>query len=278
MTSSRPQHAPSVAGSAPPESVLSATNQRFYDSLWSRARLVEPQRFNTWPLVQSLLTPAARRLEIAPGLRPRLPIAGTAFVDISPPALQQLRQCGGQTVAGSVTSLPLPDETFDVLCAFDIVEHVEDDTGALRELARVATPGATLVLSVPLHPALWTPFDAMVGHYRRYRPGEIIEKLARFGFGITHSALYGMKPSSSRLVDIGMWFLEHQRERAMWWYNRVGMPLGLRFQKPLHLKTGVLDTAEVGEVLLVCRYEPQRYGLGPLSAPSAATMEPLPAV
>jgi hypothetical protein len=49
-------------------------NRSYYDMLWSDARLVEPRRFNTWPLVQSLLSTAAQRLEVAPGLRPRLPL------------------------------------------------------------------------------------------------------------------------------------------------------------------------------------------------------------
>jgi hypothetical protein len=62
-----------------------------------------------------------------------------------------------------------------------------------------------------------------------------------------------MQPKSSRLVDFGMWLLIHRRERSMWWYNRVIMPLGVRFQKPLALAEGLVDTAKVGEVLLVCR-------------------------
>src|SRR5580658_6691964 len=94
---------PSRPGS---ERALVSENRRFYDGLWSAARLVEPQRFNTWPLVQSLLPGAARRLEIAPGLRPRLPIEGTQFVDISVQALGKLSARGAQVTLGEVTSLP----------------------------------------------------------------------------------------------------------------------------------------------------------------------------
>src|ERR1700728_276377 len=86
--------------------VLVQLNRRFYDGLWSGARLVDPQRFNTWPLVQSLLPTGARRLEIAPGLRPRLPIEGTQFVDISVEALSKLSLRGAQVTLGEVTSLP----------------------------------------------------------------------------------------------------------------------------------------------------------------------------
>jgi hypothetical protein len=69
-------------------------NRRYYDLLWADANLIEPQRFNTWPLVQSLLPASARQLEVAPGLRPRLPLLGTQFVDISAPALAKLRGRG----------------------------------------------------------------------------------------------------------------------------------------------------------------------------------------
>ena len=228
-------------------------NRRFYNALWTDARLIDPERFNTWTLVSSLLTPTQRRLEVAPGLRPRLPIAGTQFIDISPPALAKLLARGGSGVVGPITALPFPDGAFDLLCALDIIEHVDDDERALAELARVAAPGAALILSTPLHADWWTPFDDFVGHRRRYEPDQLLAQLARHGFAVEQSAAFGMKPRSSRLVDVGMWFLEHRRERAMWWYNRVFMPLGVRFQKPLALSPGLIDTTDVAEALLICR-------------------------
>ena len=64
-------------------------NREFYDALWTDARLVAPERFNTWPLARALSDRSPRRLEVAPGLRPRLPLAGTVFVDVSAPALRR---------------------------------------------------------------------------------------------------------------------------------------------------------------------------------------------
>ncbi|MGH8277461.1 MAG: SAM-dependent methyltransferase, partial [Steroidobacteraceae bacterium] len=98
---------------------LREENRRYYDLLWSGARLVEPHRFNTWPLVQTLLSESGRRLEVAPGLRPRLPIEGTEFVDLSAPALAKLRGRGARTVLGEVTALPFASATFDLVGAFD---------------------------------------------------------------------------------------------------------------------------------------------------------------
>ena len=237
------------------ERTLLDVNHRFYERLWSGARLIEPQRFNTWPLVQSLLPEAGQRLEVAPGLRPRLPIEGTQFVDISVEALAKLRRRGAQVALGEVTSLPFGTGVFDLVCALDIIEHVEDEDGALSELSRVAKSGATLLLSTPLHPSMWTPFDDFVGHKRRYEPERLSAKLAQHHLALERSAVFGMAPRSSRLLDLGMWWLSHHRERAMWWYNHAFMPLGLRLQKALQLCPGMIATEGVDEVLLVCRRE-----------------------
>jgi SAM-dependent methyltransferase len=237
-----------------PRELLQA-NRHYYDSLWSGARLVEPDRFNTWPLIQSLMPGRVSRLEVAPGLRPRLPIEGTHFVDLSAQAAAKLRSRGASVAVGLVTSLPFVDAAFDLVCAFDIVEHVDDDTAALRELSRVARPGAAIVISVPLHPARWTAFDDFVGHRRRYEPERLGDTLAGHGLCIERSAVFGMQPKSSRLLEVGMWWLTHQRARALWWYNRVLMPLGLRFQHSLRFAHGLVDSAQVDEILMVCRKE-----------------------
>jgi SAM-dependent methyltransferase len=230
-------------------------NRRFYDRLWSGARLVDPVRFNTWPLVEALARDGRARLEVAPGLRPRLPIADTHFLDISMPALSRLAARGGRAALGTITEIPFAEASFDLVCACDVVEHVDDDRAAFAELARVARPGAALLISVPLHPSAWTAFDRIVGHRRRYEPSRLTEALARAGFSILRSASYGMKPRRSWLVDRGMWYLENQPERAMWWYNRVLMPLALCFERPLRWRDGFPGAEDTDTILLLCRKE-----------------------
>ncbi len=146
--------------------------------------------------------------------------------------------------------------SFDLVCALDIVEHVDDDAVALEELSRVAKPGAAVLLSVPLHPERWNAFDDFVGHRRRYRPELLTEILGRHGLTIERSAVYGMQPRSSRLLDLGMWFFTHERERALWWYNRVFMPIGLMFQKKLAFGAGLIAAGDVDEILMICRKAP----------------------
>jgi SAM-dependent methyltransferase len=243
-----------VSGGADRARSLLDANLRFYDALWRDTRLVEPSRFNTWPLVCSLVSRTAqRRLEVAPGLRPRLPIEGTQFLDASAPAVAKLLARGADAVRGEVTSLPFDDETFDLVCALDIVEHVDDDESAWSELARVAAPSARVLLSVPLHPSHWTAFDDFVGHRRRYEPDRLLARLAQNHFTVEQSAIFGMQPKSSRLVDLGMWYLTHRRAKAMWCYNHLFMPLGVHFQKRLAFEPGLIDTEKVDEILLVCR-------------------------
>ena len=241
------------ASSVRNDAELLEANLGFYDPLWKQSRLSSPESFNTWPLVHSILTMSQSRLEVAPGLRPRLPLDGTWFVDASIPAVTKLREHGARAEVGVLSSLPFADGVFDLVAAFDIVEHVDDDDLALSELARVAAARATLLLSAPLHPSRWTKFDDLVGHRRRYEPEELLSKLARHGLSVTATAVYGMQPRSSLLLDFGVWGLTHRRDRAIWWYDRVILRLGALFQKKLELSPGMMDVTDVDEVLLTCR-------------------------
>ena len=229
------------------------TNRRFYDALWSTSQMIPPHRFNTWPLLASLAAAAPARLEIGPGLRPRLPIAGTYVIDVSRPALSPLKDRGGHAALGEITALPFPDARFDLVCAFDIIEHVEDDRQVFRELRRVTRVDATIVFSVPLHPAHWSAFDVLVGHVRRYDPDVLLGLLAEHSLVLERSAVFGMQPRNRWLLDLAVWGMTHRRVQAMRWYNRLFLPLGLRLQKPLAWAPGLTDVAHVDEIVLVCR-------------------------
>ena len=165
-----------------PDTELRETNRRFYDDMWRDARLVEPRRFNTWPLVSALVSQSHVRLEVAPGLRPRLPVEGTHFVDLSQPAIARLRLRAASVTLASITALPFASGKFDLVCAFDIVEHVDDENEALSELSRVCDTGGVLLIAVPLHPSRWTPFDDFVGHCRRYEPQRLLAQTERERF------------------------------------------------------------------------------------------------
>ena len=232
---------------------LVAANRAFYDALWSRARLERPNRFNTWPLISGLLPEAPVRLEIGPGLRPRLPVPGTHFLDISAPAIERLNARGGNAVPGEITALPYRDGEFGLVCAFDVIEHTEDDQQVFRELSRVLKDGAVLVFSVPLYEKYWTGFDDCVGHARRYEPAALLARIEDNGLTLEKSAAFGRAPRNPRLLKFGMDSLAKHRTVAMRLYNWVFMPLGHLFQKRLEFGPGLIDTNGVDGILLVCR-------------------------
>ena len=240
-----------------PDGSITAKNRRFYDDLWSRARFIRPERFNTWPVISELLASAPMRLELGPGLHPRLPVAGTHFVDLSSPAVQYLNERGGIAESGDMARLPFRDGEFDLVAGFDVIEHIEDDRRVFMEISRVLKDGCTLMFSVPLFAALWTEFDDVVGHVRRYEPAKLVALLSEFDLTLEKSAGFGMKPANGRLVKWGMWWLSNHPAKAMRWYNRVFLPLGLLFQKPLHFASGLIDASGVQGLVLVCRRLPR---------------------
>jgi SAM-dependent methyltransferase len=172
------------------------------------------------------------------------------------PAIAKLRERGASAAVGLVSALPFADRTFDLVCALDIVEHVDDDASALAEIVRVAKSDAVILISVPLHPERWNGFDDFVGHRRRYEPSRLRTMLGEHGLRVERSAVFGMQPRSSKLLDLGTWWLTHHRDRALWWYNKVFMPIGLKLQKKLELGDGLMDISNIDEILMVCRRNP----------------------
>lgn len=119
--------------------------------------------------------------------------------DVTTPTLDVLRRrVRGDVVYADMTSLPFPDDSFDVVVAGEVLEHIEEDGKAVAEAARVLRPGGVFVLSVPAHPSWFGPSDEWAGHVRRYTragledviggAGLAVERLRPWGFPI--SALY----------------------------------------------------------------------------------------
>lgn len=90
-------------------------------------------------------------------------------VDPSRQAVEFCRRRGLDGVRqGDAQRLPFEAGSFGLVAATDVIEHVPDDRLALREMHRVAAPGAALLLTVPAYAWLWSAEDERLGHYRRY--------------------------------------------------------------------------------------------------------------
>jgi SAM-dependent methyltransferase len=77
--------------------------------------------------------------------------------------------------------IPFEDE-FDVIGAFDVLEHVQDDEDVLLEIVRAVKNGGGLIVTVPQHPILWSYVDEYSYHKRRYRRKELVRKVKKVGF------------------------------------------------------------------------------------------------
>jgi SAM-dependent methyltransferase len=90
-------------------------------------------------------------------------------IELSPASVEVARgRDAGEVVEGSVLEMPFADASFDFAASLDVIEHLEDDVAALRELRRVVAPGGALLVTVPAYQWLWSGHDEINHHHRRY--------------------------------------------------------------------------------------------------------------
>ena len=77
------------------------------------------------------------------------------------------------------------EAALDVVVALDVIEHLDDDRLALREILRVLRPGGVLLATVPAYAFLWSSHDEALGHRRRYLRPQLRERVRSAGFEIT---------------------------------------------------------------------------------------------
>jgi len=97
-------------------------------------------------------------------------------------ALQHARaRVQGHLIRNQSGRVPFTGQ-FDVTLACDVIEHVEDDVALLREMLRATRRGGILLVTVPASPRLWSAYDEVAGHRRRYTRRTLVRALAMAGF------------------------------------------------------------------------------------------------
>jgi SAM-dependent methyltransferase len=111
-------------------------------------------------------------------------------LEVSREAAAAARQRTGLTVIdGYLADLP-PDAAFDVIAAFDVLEHIADEAGVLGEIKDRLKPDGRLILTVPAHQSLWSAFDVASGHERRYTLASLSRALRASGFQVEYATYF----------------------------------------------------------------------------------------
>jgi SAM-dependent methyltransferase len=120
--------------------------------------------------------------------RPELAVVGAELfkegLDIA-----RTRLPGVPLIQADARRLPY-DAEFDVIGAFDVLEHIREDEEALTQLYRAVRPGGGIVLTVPQHPNLWSAADDYARHERRYVRSELVRKVREAGFLVVHTTSF----------------------------------------------------------------------------------------
>jgi SAM-dependent methyltransferase len=104
-------------------------------------------------------------------------------------AASRIEPRGGTVINGSHEAVPA-GVTFDAVCAFEVLEHIEDDKGALAAWVPFLRPGGHLILSVPAFQDRFGSMDIHAGHFRRYSPDELRGRLTEAGLVVEDITVY----------------------------------------------------------------------------------------
>jgi SAM-dependent methyltransferase len=140
-------------------------------------------------LLRRYLRPPIKILDIGSGggmiASSLLEFGSVTVCDVDPRCEQAVQKRGGLTFRyGRAEAIPFEDGSFDLVTAFDVIEHVEDDQAALREFVRVVRPGGGVAIAVPAYQWMWGRQDEISGHFRRYNQRLLRQRIESAGLRI----------------------------------------------------------------------------------------------
>ncbi len=105
---------------------------------------------------------------------------------------------------------PLPDNSVDIVVLLNVLEHIADDAGAVRQVQRILRPGGAVVIEVPAGPHLFDVYDKVLMHHRRYELGGLCRLLESAGLTVTHRSHLGA------LLYPGFRLVKEKNKRYLW--------------------------------------------------------------
>jgi SAM-dependent methyltransferase len=134
-------------------------------------------------------------LDVGSGIAPMVsPGTGTILGDTSLAGMRVMKEAGFPAAVIDLKTLGVKSGGIGTIICSEVLEHIDDDQAAIRELSRVLRPGGRLVLTVPLHQYYWRSDDTAVGHFRRYHPESLVRELSSVGLALVSTAKIGSLP------------------------------------------------------------------------------------
>jgi len=158
-------------------------NQTGSEHFWYQARRILIS--NLLRLALPARNPNQKIIEIGCGTGIQLPLlaqfGAVEGLDIVPESVELVKKSGFPARVFNIETDPLEKDSVEVIACFDVLEHIEDDAGALKKIAETIKPNGILLFSVPAGPWLFGPHDRAASHYRRYGRKEIVDKIKTAG-------------------------------------------------------------------------------------------------
>lgn len=142
----------------------------------------------------------------------------------------QLEAEGFDTAASLGT---VADRSFEAVYTLNVLEHIDDDVGTLRDLFRVSAPGGHLLVYVPAFEMLFSELDTKVGHHRRYVRKQLVERVERAGYVVDRceyaDSLGFLTTLAYRMSGLGLGAVMQPRSIAL--YDRWLFPVSRRLDR-----------------------------------------------
>lgn len=164
-------------------------NSTSYPGVVNLEVMADAHNYNAWLTAQlvGLVDTGARVLDYGAGsgtFAERMREARLTVTCVEPdPSLRSVLQSKGLVAFASLKDVP-QERLFDLVYSLNVIEHIEDDADAVREMAHRVCPGGLLLLYVPAFSVLFTAMDRAVGHFRRYRIGQLKELIGSAGLQV----------------------------------------------------------------------------------------------
>ena len=145
-------------------------------------------------------------------------------------ALQGLRQryAGRDDIEVAELELPGPvnvGEPLDSIVAMNVIEHIDDDVAAMRDLSAALVPGGRLVIWVPGYPQLYGEFDRKVGHFRRHTPDTMRAHVERAGLEVRLCKPVNLLGGISWYLAVRRGGVGYPKPALVWAFDNVAIPV-----------------------------------------------------